>query len=158
MPACEGSPMRTIALVNQKGGCGKTTVALHLAAAFWRRGENVLVLDLDPQASAAEWHDARAEPLPHVESVQPARLAKVVDHAREIATGSDWRRYFGFGQTTLALLVALIAVATPLIRLVTPYFRTPGSNISVVLVDDVGDTVSVAARNDGRTSGIISGY
>ena len=79
--------MRTIALVNQKGGCGKTTVALHLAAAFWQCGENVLVLDLDPQASAAEWHDARAEPLPHVESVQPARLAKVVAHAREIATG-----------------------------------------------------------------------
>src|SRR4051812_15056696 len=87
MPACEGSPMRTIALVNQKGGCGKTTVALHLAAAFWQHGQNVLVLDLDPQASAAEWHDARAEPLPHVESVQPARLAKVVAHAREIATG-----------------------------------------------------------------------
>jgi chromosome partitioning protein len=79
--------MRTIALVNQKGGCGKTTVALHLAAAFWQAGENVLVLDLDPQASAAEWHDARSNPLPHVESVQPARLAKVIAHAREIATG-----------------------------------------------------------------------
>jgi chromosome partitioning protein len=79
--------MRTIALVNQKGGCGKTTVALHLAAAFWQAGENTLVLDLDPQASAAEWHDARTDPLPHVESVQPARLAKVVAHARDIATG-----------------------------------------------------------------------
>jgi chromosome partitioning protein len=87
MAACKESVMRTIALVNQKGGCGKTTVALHLAAAFWQRGENVLVLDLDPQASAAEWHDARKDPLPHVESVQPARLAKVVSHAREIATG-----------------------------------------------------------------------
>jgi chromosome partitioning protein len=79
--------MRTIALVNQKGGCGKTTVALHLAAAFWQHGTNVLVLDLDPQASAAEWHDARSDPMPHVESVQPARLAKVVTHAREISTG-----------------------------------------------------------------------
>src|SRR5215213_7377385 len=87
MRPCEEAAMRTIALVNQKGGCGKTTVALHLAAAFWQRGENVLVLDLDPQASAAEWHDARKDPLPHVESVQPARLAKVVSHAREIATG-----------------------------------------------------------------------
>src|SRR4051794_32759792 len=87
MSACEALRMRTIALINQKGGCGKTTVALHLAAAFWQRGENVLVLDLDPQASAAEWHEARTEPLPHVESVQPARLAKVVAHAREIATG-----------------------------------------------------------------------
>lgn len=79
--------MRTVALVNQKGGCGKTTLALHLAAAFWLAGENVLVLDLDPQASAAEWHDARENPMPHVESVQPARLGKVVAHAREIATG-----------------------------------------------------------------------
>src|SRR3954453_587426 len=87
MVACRGVALKTVALGNQKGGCGKTTVALHLAAAFWQHGQNVLVLDLDPQASAAEWHDARAEPLPHVESVQPARLAKVVDHAREIATG-----------------------------------------------------------------------
>ena len=79
--------MRTIALVNQKGGCGKTTLALHLAAAFWLAGENVLLLDLDPQASAAEWHDARDNPMPHVESVQTARLAKVVAHARDIATG-----------------------------------------------------------------------
>ena len=80
--------MRTIALVNQKGGCGKTTLALHLAAAFWMAGEDVLVVDLDPQASAAEWHDARENPMPHVESVQPARLAKVIAHAKEIGTGA----------------------------------------------------------------------
>src|ERR1700712_1078657 len=76
--------MRTIALINQKGGVGKTTVALHLAAAFWQHGADALVLDLDPQASATEWHDARTEQLPHVESIQPARLAKVVEHAAEI--------------------------------------------------------------------------
>src|SRR5215213_8052322 len=87
MPSCGGSIMRTIALINQKGGVGKTTVALHLAAAFWQRGENVLILDLDPQASATEWHDAREAELPHVESVQPARLAKVMEHAKEIGTG-----------------------------------------------------------------------
>lgn len=80
--------MRTIALVNQKGGCGKTTLALHLAAAFWLAGEDVLVVDLDPQASATEWHDARENPMPHVESVQPARLGKVIAHAREIGTGA----------------------------------------------------------------------
>ena len=80
--------MRTIALVNQKGGCGKTTLALHLAAAFWLSGENVLLVDLDPQASATEWHDARENPMPHVESVQPARLGKVLAHAREIGTGA----------------------------------------------------------------------
>src|SRR5215207_11554216 len=87
MIACREATMRTIALINQKGGVGKTTVALHLAAAFWQHGRNTLILDLDPQASAAEWHDARPVEMPHVESIQPARLAKVVEHAREIATG-----------------------------------------------------------------------
>jgi len=87
MIACGEVIMRTIALINQKGGVGKTTVALHLAAAFWQHGHNTLILDLDPQASAAEWHDARPIEMPHVESIQPARLAKVVEHASEIATG-----------------------------------------------------------------------
>src|SRR5215210_6137321 len=79
--------MRTISLINQKGGVGKTTVALHLAAAFWQGGQNVVVLDLDPQASASEWHDSRSVEMPHVESIQPARLAKVVEHTQEIGAG-----------------------------------------------------------------------
>lgn len=55
---------KVIALLSQKGGSGKTTVAMQLAAGLVLAGYRVVVADLDPQESASRWADAAAEGAP----------------------------------------------------------------------------------------------
>ena len=50
---------KVISILNQKGGVGKTTLAVHLATALSRRGRTVLLVDADPQGSALDWAAAR---------------------------------------------------------------------------------------------------
>lgn len=49
--------MQTVAVLNEKGGSGKTTIATNLAAAWHRSGRDVLLLDADPQLTALDWSD-----------------------------------------------------------------------------------------------------
>jgi chromosome partitioning protein len=49
-----------VAVLTQKGGAGKTTVALHLAGELERQGASVLLIDADPQGSAQDWAEQRA--------------------------------------------------------------------------------------------------
>jgi chromosome partitioning protein len=47
-------PMRSIAFLSQKGGSGKTTLAVHVAVAACETKEKVILIDTDPQGSAAD--------------------------------------------------------------------------------------------------------
>ena len=75
--------MQTLAMIAQKGGTGKTTLALSLAVAAEAAGRSVLVVDLDPQASACKWSDRRAVEAPPVIDAQPARLAAALAKAKQ---------------------------------------------------------------------------
>ena len=53
-----GQP-QVIAVLNQKGGSGKTTIAINLAHALQRQGKEVLIVDADPQGTARDWSENR---------------------------------------------------------------------------------------------------
>ena len=80
-----------VALLNQKGGVGKTTLALHVAGEWARRGDRVTLVDADPQGSALDWSEQRArEGLPRLFGIiglardtlhrEAPELARNVDH------------------------------------------------------------------------------
>ena len=75
--------MQTLSVISQKGGAGKTTLALNLAVASELAGSPAVLVDVDAQSSAAAWGDSRDAESPVVVSAQAARLAEVLATARE---------------------------------------------------------------------------
>jgi chromosome partitioning protein len=61
--------MQRIVVLNPKGGSGKTTLAINLAAYFAGRGDNTLLIDRDPQGSATRWLRKRKAPQPVITGI-----------------------------------------------------------------------------------------
>lgn len=79
-----------VALLNQKGGTGKTTLALHLAGEWARRGHRVTLIDADPQGSALDWSEQRArEHLPRRFGVVGLARDTLHREAPELARNAD---------------------------------------------------------------------
>jgi chromosome partitioning protein len=75
--------MYAIALLSQKGGGGRTSLAVSLATAAEEAGNDTLIIDLDPQATACKWGDRREAESPIVIDAQAARLGNALAKARE---------------------------------------------------------------------------
>ncbi|MEP1422185.1 MAG: ParA family partition ATPase [Erythrobacter sp.] len=73
----------TIAIVSQKGGSGKTTLAVNLATRAAAAKHESCVVDTDPQATAAAWSDWRGDFLPVVVTAPPARLGRTIESAKK---------------------------------------------------------------------------
>lgn len=87
MPLRQHCGMKTIAVISQKGGSGKTTLSLNLAIAATASGQSALIIDLDPQQSAARWSRLRGAPEPVIISAHAPNLDDLIGKAR--VAGAD---------------------------------------------------------------------
>ena len=81
-----------ISFISQKGGTGKTTLALHVAAQLARSGQKTLLIDADPQASAMAWFACRVQhgkPSPANLTVMAISNGTITDQIPELARTYD---------------------------------------------------------------------
>ena len=76
--------MRTILLLNSKGGCGKSTLATNLAGYYASRGKSVVLADFDPQGSSMDWLAVRPSDRPEIKGIaaweEPLRVPKTTEY------------------------------------------------------------------------------
>ena len=75
--------MRVLSFVTQKGGSGKTTLVFCCAVAAEEAGKRVLILDMDPQATATAWYKDREADTPVLASIKSSELADAIAKAEK---------------------------------------------------------------------------
>ena len=75
--------MQIISFVTQKGGSGKTTLAINCAVVAARKNKKVLIVDMDRQGTAESWYQDRDSENPHLIKIEAQELGKAIDLAHE---------------------------------------------------------------------------
>jgi chromosome partitioning protein len=107
--------MKTLALLSQKGGSGKSTLAVHLAVIAQAAGRRTVIVDLDPQRSAAGWWETRTAETPEMVETSPGELRAVLDAARADGVSLcviDTRPSAGADAAAAAALADLVLIPT----------------------------------------------
>lgn len=84
--------MQRITVINIKGGCGKTTVATNLAAAYAQRNLNTALLDFDQQGSSLFWLNQRSEDMPAINGIAACPNNKAMTRSFQLSLPLDTER------------------------------------------------------------------
>ena len=135
--------MKTVVLLSQKGGTGKSTIATHLAVCAERDGKKVALFDLDPQASSYKWSQRRKEEQPAVVSATAAALANLLAQAKQ--QGADLILVDTAGHADASSLHALHHADLVLIP----------CRPSAADLDAIEDTIELASRAKPSKSAVV---
>jgi len=129
--------MQVWAFVSQKGGVGKTTLALHLAVYAEEQGRMTAVLDCDPQTNCVRWAKERGTREPMVFATAPEKLGETIEAARTL--GVDLCIIDAASKLDAPLLAA-VACAD---RIVTP---TSGGLLNIDSLEATAKLLAMAGR------------
>lgn len=130
--------MRTWSFCSQKGGVGKTSLSVHLAAYAIANGESVVIIDLDPQESAKDWHQLRGD-----ESTPPIVISALAENVGKLKEAAETLGHtlmiIDTAPSTDAGALAAIRAADLIIAPVMPNFFDIGALKSTVrLIEKAG--------------------
>ena len=104
--------MTIIAVANSKGGVGKSTTSVHLAAWLHEQGHRVLLADCDAQQSSSQWmHEA----YPDIDTVQFSKADDILDDLQQLAEDFDYVVADGPGSNTETSRALLLVADTAII-------------------------------------------
>lgn len=129
--------MKTLALLSQKGGSGKSTLTVHLGVIAQAAGLRTVILDLDPQRSTAGWWETRTVETPEMVETVPGDLRSVLEAARTDGVALsvvDTRPSAGADAAAAAAMADLVLIPT---RPAIFDLKAIGATVDIVLAAKV---------------------